>query len=88
MTERIDSPATRSRITLALAKKPRWHGVRDHIRLLFAIDSQPDLEGRRIHWTARFPTGQTKSLYEGCSSTVAEALDEIAIIKHNQGTQQ
>jgi hypothetical protein len=77
MRERINSPATKTHITLELGRNRRWRGVRDGIILRFHLSDQPDMDGRRVEWQANI-AGKVE---QGKSGTVTEALDEIATLK-------
>jgi hypothetical protein len=69
------TPAARSKISAAVYRSEahRWKGRRGGIAMSFTLSAQPDLEGRRIVWTAEIRGAKI----QGVSGTVYEAIDQI-----------
>ena len=73
---RLASPHTQSLILSAIAKDGAWSGERNGVHLSLHLSAQPDLEDRRIRWTA-YTIGNYRHRIRGQAGTVFEALSQI-----------
>jgi hypothetical protein len=67
------SPLKRARIMAVMAERQQWKGTRAGVRMSFRYDPQPDLEGRRVVWSAR----ANGIVRRGRAATVYDAIQEI-----------
>lgn len=73
---RLATPHTQSLMIAAIAKKGVWAGTRHGIYMRLVLSEQPDLEERRITWTA-YTRGNFRHRRRGQAGTVYEALQQI-----------
>jgi hypothetical protein len=73
---RLATPHTQSLIILALADHGEWSGTRKGVKMRLRLSAQPDLDDKRITWTA-YTVGNWRHRIRGQAGTAFEALSQI-----------